>query len=138
MKHLLAFVVVAAAAGCGAPPALVIALQVQEGEDINTSNVTGLLVRIGDLDTSMPAPREVQASIELETPPAGPTQIVVFACKGNSACAAPGAFVGCVEEDLQPSAEPVPVFVQLFLFEDGNDANLDPDPPPDCVGFNVE
>ena len=113
--------------GCAEPPALVVVLQVQEGADLNTSNVSGLLVRIGQEERSLPASRGAQQAIELAAAPAGPTEIVVFACTANAACRSGLAtFVGCVEQDLQPSVEPVPVFVRIFDVAT---------PPEECVPF---
>ncbi len=118
MKQAWSAVVVVAVVmlGCGGePPALVISLQIQEGADLNTSNVTGLLVRVGDEETSLPARRDQQESIELVAAPDGPTDIVVFACKGNAACRQDAAaFVGCVEADLQASDDQLVVLVPIF------------------------
>ena len=132
MKQRVVVVVVVAflsLLGCGGdPPGLVIALQVQEGAAaLNTSNVTGLLVRIGQDEQSIAANREAQEAIELLTPPAGLTEIVVFACKGNAACRQEAAaFVGCTQADLQPSSEPLAVFVRIFDVAT---------PPADCGAF---
>ena len=125
--HLPCILGAAALGGCAEPPALVLVLQVQEGDAINTSNVTGLLFRIGEEERSLQAIRDTQETIELNTAPAGPTPVVVFACTANAACRQGlAAFVGCVVQDLKPSPEPVTVFVRIFDIAT---------PAPECEQF---
>ena len=134
MKLVAVVVVVVAAllgAGCGSEPeALLIALDVQEGEALDTSDVTGLLVLIGEDERAVEALRTDKVSIELQTPPAGPTDVVVFGCKGAAACrqGPAAAFIGCqLNQDLRPSDEPLKLLVLLF---DALDT-----PPEECAPF---
>jgi hypothetical protein len=116
MRRLLLLQLACAGAGsCAAPPAVVVILVVDEGADLATDEVKSLLVRIGQDEVAVLAAREEQQTIELVDPPAGQTEILVFACEGNATCtAASAAFAGCTVTTLAPSPDPVTVSVSLF------------------------
>jgi hypothetical protein len=114
-------VVAAMCAGCEGTdrpqgPAVEIALQiVRAADDVDTSDITGFLVRVGDEEQAIEYDPTRALALELVSPPAPATAFVVFGCTlPNAACSEPfGVFVGCVVVDLAPSEEPVIVTVAL-------------------------
>ncbi len=105
-------------AGCDEPegPAVEIALQiVRADDDVDTSDVTGFLVRVGDEERAIAYEPTRALALELLAPPEPATAIVVYGCTlPNASCNEPfGVFVGCVVVDLAPSEEPAIVTVAL-------------------------
>ncbi|MBM4282003.1 MAG: hypothetical protein FJ137_15010 [Deltaproteobacteria bacterium] len=121
-------------AACGPEgPALVVSLQVSEasGTDIDTSNIHGLLLRVGDEQVPFNAQPQQQFEIEFATPPEGATAVVLYACEIIAACRpAEAAFVGCSTPVLQASATPQPVFLSLYPMPPEGEP-----PPPGCGGL---
>ena len=135
--------VVGAAGGCdGEGPALRISLQVSEadGADIDTSNIQQFRLKLRTVDAGgAPVEDDVpfqarsgeQVEIECDNPPAGPTDIVLFACNQIAACQPSQAeFVGCTRANLQPSPDAVPVFVFLSAMPSAGGVE-----PPGCEGL---
>lgn len=104
--------------GCGEPegPAVRVALQlVRADAALDTSDVTGFLVRVGVEQQAIPFDPDEALAVELTAPPEPDTPIVVFACTlPNGDCADRfGDFVGCAVLDLAPSAQPIVVTIAL-------------------------
>jgi hypothetical protein len=104
--------------GCGEPegPAVRVALQlVRADAALDTSDVTGFLVRVGVEQQAIPFDPAQTLPVEIEAPPEEDTPIVVFACTlPNGECADRfGDFVGCAVVDLAPSDAPVVVTIAL-------------------------
>jgi hypothetical protein len=125
---------IASCCSCGTEgPALVVSLQVAEasGLDLDTSNIQGFLLRVGDERVPFSAQPQQQLEIEFATPPDGATEVVLYACEIIAACQpADAAFVGCSTPVLQPRDAPQPVFLSLFPMP----AEDEP-PPPGCDGL---
>lgn len=110
--------VVVVIGGCGEPegPAVRVALQIVRADAaLDTSDVTGFLVRVGVEQQAIPFEPSQTLAIELTAAPEADTPVVVFACRlQNGDCADRfGDFVGCTIVDLAPSSEPVVVTVAL-------------------------
>lgn len=106
------------AGACAEPegPAVRVALQIVRADaTLDTSDVTGFLVRVGVEQRAIPFDPALSIPIELEAAPATATPIVVFGCTlPNGECADRfGVFVGCATVDLAPSTEPVVVTIAL-------------------------
>jgi len=118
-RALLASLVVASVvAGCGEPegPAVRVALQIVRANDaIDTSDVTGFLVRVGPEQRAIAFDPSRAIAVELTAPPEAATPIVVFACTLPAGECADrfGDFVGCDVVDLAPSPDPVVVTIAL-------------------------
>ena len=118
-------------AGCGEPegPAVRVALQiVRANDDVDASDVTGFLVRVGVEQQDIAFDPSQAIAIELEAPPEPSTPIIVFACTLRSGDCADrfGELVGCKVVDLAPSSEPVVVTIALEAREPV---------PQDCSGL---
>jgi hypothetical protein len=131
---LLAWLVALATSGlaCGDDvegPAVEVALQiVRDSEALDTSDVTGFWVSVGDEQRAVAYDPTRTLALDFQAPPKPGTAVVVYACTlPNASCSEPfGVFVGCVVVDLAPADEPVVVTVAL--------ANRDP-VPASCVGL---
>lgn len=87
--------VVIGGVGC-AGPAAVVTVNIEEGADLQTDEVTGFLVRFGQDEEAIAIDRTQQIAIPFQTAPPGDTEVVVFACEGNAACSVAAAtFAGC-------------------------------------------
>jgi hypothetical protein len=116
--RVLALASVILAGGCAEPegPAARVALQiVRASADLDTSDITGFLVRVGVEQLAIPFDASRTIAVELDAPPAAATPIVVFGCTlPNGDCADRfGDFVGCRTVDLVPSPEPIVVTIAL-------------------------
>ena len=114
-------------------PALVVSLQVREasGLDLDTSNINGFLLRVGDESVPFTAEPRTQFQIEFAEPPSGPTEVVLYGCEERAACQAGLAdFVGCSTPDLQPRDEPQAVFLSIYPTPALGEAA-----PPGCDGL---
>ncbi len=111
------------ASACGAPALTLLVVVEESTASLDTSEVKSLLVRVGDEEEAVLAPRDKKVPYELKTEATGQqAAVVVFACDGPATCAAADAeFVGCSVVVLAPSAEVLTVQVALFDV-------LDPDP----------
>jgi hypothetical protein len=132
MRRTLALLVVALLSGACEPPegpALEVFLQVVRARpDVDTSDVTGFLVQINDDETAIPFDPTATVPIALEAAP-GPATIIVYACTISAQCEERfGVFAGCVVEDLAPSAEPLPLTVELDVRDSEN-------VPASCAGL---
>jgi hypothetical protein len=119
LGRVCSFVVVGAlASACGADgPALVVSLQVSEGAglELDTSNIRGFLLRVGDESVPFTASPQSQFEIEFASAPSGPTEVVLYACEIIAACQpSEAAFVGCSTPVLEPRDSPQAVFLSLF------------------------
>jgi hypothetical protein len=118
LRALGAIAMLLTTGSCGTDePALVITLQVNEatGVDLDTSNIRGFLLRVGDEQVPFTARPREQFRIEFSAPPEGPTDVVLYACELIAACQ-PGtaAFVGCSRPNLVARDTPQSVFVALY------------------------
>ncbi len=126
---LVALVALAPACGDDEGSAVKVALQiVRADDDLDTSDVTGFLVTVGDERRAVAYDATRPLALEFQAPPEPGTALVVYGCTlRNASCSEPfGVFVGCVVVDLAPSDDPVVVTVAL--------ANRDPLPAA-CVGL---
>jgi hypothetical protein len=130
----LVAVVAVVAGSCGAEgPALVVSLQVTEahGVTMDTSNIQGFLLRVGEEQVPFSAQPQQQFELEFSSPPNGPTEVVLYGCEFDAACQAANAtFVGCSTPDLQPRDKPQAVFVSLYPIPTADGAA-----PPGCDGL---
>jgi hypothetical protein len=126
--------VVALSTSCGAEgPALVVSLQVSEasGLDLDTSNIHGFLLRVGDESVPFTAEPQTQFQVEFAEPPDGATDVVLYGCEILAACQPSEAtFVGCSTPVLEPRDTPQAVFISLYPMPEIGDAA-----PPGCDGL---
>jgi hypothetical protein len=121
---------VALTSACGAEgPALSVSLQVVESTgSLDTSNVQGFLLLVGDQRRQFLAESQAQVRVEFTDPPAGPTPVVLYACETRAGCVEDDAsFVGCSTPDLKPDDVTLTVVVALHPMP----ASDEP-PPPGC------
>jgi hypothetical protein len=106
-----------------------VALQiVRANDDVDASDVTGFLVRVGVEQQPIAFDPSQAIAVELTAPPEPSTPIIVFACTlaaGDCTDRFAG-LVGCKVVDLAPSSEPVVVTIALEA--------RDP-VPADCIDF---
>lgn len=118
VRLVAALAVACAGAGCGEPegPAVRVALQiVRANDDVDASDVTGFLIRVGVEQQAIAFDPSQAIAVELTAPPEPSTPIVVFACTLPAGDCADrfGDLVGCKVVDLAPSSEPVVVTIAL-------------------------
>lgn len=111
-------VVVAVVGGCAEPegPAARLFLQlVRADAGLDTSDVTGFVVYVGDARNVIAYDKDTAVVLELVAPPELATPFVVYGCTTpNAACRENDAdFIGCTVVDLVANDAGIPVVVEL-------------------------